>query len=245
MNIPQFTAQASLYRTSNRYRSSSADCDGSIPTQSVVAAYIPGPETQNKCSGCIQYCVVTRNICLAKAGVVAFESCLGTGPLFPLCFAGAIVFYGAGCYSGYAACFGTCHIPGDTPFSGPCCPKPCGFHTPGIEGSGCCDLDETCVGSGHANTRDGCCPVGQYCAGNCCATVGSCCGGTCCPAGFSCIGDVCTTGFPNTPPPPPPPPVNNCIFGGEPCGKKCCFGDFVCCHDPWEGPVCRQPPCLH
>ena len=54
MSIPEFTAQASLYRTSNRYRSSGSEFSGLPPTQSVVAAYYPGRSTQYRCNKCLQ-----------------------------------------------------------------------------------------------------------------------------------------------------------------------------------------------
>lgn len=248
MNIPEFTAQASLYRTSNRYRSSAADFGGSIADQSIVTAYIPGPQTQNKCSGCTDVCVAVRDVCLAKVAVMVTEACwaslgFGCGPAIALGYIQA-----ASCESSYLSCFGICNIPSasELGWESPCCPKVCGVPTPGSAGTGCCDHGEACVGSDGPNTRDGCCPVGQYCGGNCCAKGESCCGETCCPPDHFCLdGNNCSAEpgyFPNTPP--PPPPVNNCIFGGVPCGKKCCFGDFVCCNDS-GGPVCRQPPCLH
>lgn len=248
MSIPAFTAQASLYRTSNRYRCVGVQFGGSKPLQSVVAAYIPGPETQNKCSGCDDGCAVSRNICLTKVGVTAAESCLGTGIFFPLCLAGEIAFLTPTCYAAYSACLGYCNIPGGLgPFSGPCCPKVCGPPTPGVSGSGCCDHGEACVGSGSPNTRDGCCPVGRYCGGNCCAEGESCCGNTCCPPNFFCLDGDCTEFPPFTPPGgnPPPPPPNNCIFGGAPCGPKCCPPGLECCsYSVQFGADCKTS-CLH
>jgi len=237
MNIPAFTAQASLYRTSNRYRSSGAECDGSMPAQSVVAAYIPGPETMNRCSGCIDVCVATRDICLVKVGIEVLEECGGTLGFGCLGAIGWGYIQTGGCYAHYAECFGICHIPSvdELGWNSPCCPKVCGIHTPGSAGSGCCDLDETCVGSDVPNTRDGCCPAGQYCAGNCCA-IGEICGSD----------GICRTQpsfTDNTPP--PPPPVNNCIFGGAPCGPKCCPPGLQCCNYSAQfGPDCRTS-CVH
>jgi hypothetical protein len=244
MNLPEFTAQASLYRTSNRYRSSGAECDGSMPAQSVVAAYIPGPETQNRCSGCTAWCVAARNICLVKVAKGVLEGCSGTLGFGCLAAIGWGVVQTGGCYAHYAECFGLCHIPSadELDWKSPCCPKVCGIHIPGIAGSGCCDRGEACVGPGAPNTRDGCCPVGQYCGGNCCATGTSCCGDKCCPAGFSCIGGLCTTGFPTTPP--PPPPDDSCIFGGVKCGTKCCPPGLVCCGVFQGQPDCKTS-CLH
>lgn len=236
MNLPAFSARASLYRTGNRYRSAVAEAGNLTADQSIVAAYIPGPETQQSCSGCTRGCEVARNICLTKAAVEVVEGCVGS--LFFGC--GAVISLGllqtAACYEGYTSCLGYCDIPGGLgPFSGPCCPKVCGIHNPLIAGSGCCDHGEACVGSHNPNTRDGCCPVGQECHGNCCAK------------GEYCLeGGICSTEpgyFAN--PPPPPPPVNNCILGGAPCGPKCCPPGLQCCNYSAQfGPDCRTS-CVH
>jgi hypothetical protein len=42
MNIPNFTAQASLYRASHSYRSSGSEFDGSLSAQSVFPAFYQG-----------------------------------------------------------------------------------------------------------------------------------------------------------------------------------------------------------
>jgi hypothetical protein len=49
MNIPAFTAQASLYRTSNRYRSSGREAGNLWSGESVVPAYYPGPAGEAAC----------------------------------------------------------------------------------------------------------------------------------------------------------------------------------------------------
>lgn len=234
MKVPGFSAQASLYASSNQYRSSPA-ADGSALPQSVVAAYIPGPQTQHDCSVCTDACAVPRDVCLAKVAVTVAEACVAS--LFFGCGAAVALGYiqTASCYSAYEACLGYCNIPGGLgPFSGPCCPKVCGPPNP-LEGSGtgCCDHGEVCVGEDSPNSRDGCCPVGRFCGGN-----------TCCSPDHTCVEGVCVGFAPfGNGSPPPPPPINNCIFGGEPCGRKCCFGGFECCNDP-GGPTCRQGPCL-
>jgi hypothetical protein len=225
MNIPQFTAQASLYRTSNRYRSTVADFGGLIADQSVVAAYIPGPDTQARCSGCTYYPTTLRDICLTKTAFMVTQACwisLGFG-------CGAAIAWGyqqaASCEQAYLAGFGICHIPG-----GPCCPKVCGIHTPGSEGSGCCDHGEACVGSHNPNTRDGCCPVGQECGGNCCAK-----GEYCLEGGFCSEFPGPLLPPPGTPP--PPPPSFSCPPGAAPCGvpdssgviRTCCPPGLQCC----------------
>jgi hypothetical protein len=240
MKMPPFTAQASLYRTSNRYRSSVTDFGGSIADQSVVAAYIPGPRTQNRCSGCTDICVGLRNICLAEVSFTVAQACwasLGFG-------CGAAIAWGyvktGGCYAHYAKCFGLCQIPSNPIWESPCCPKVCGIHIPGIAGSGCCDHGEACVGSHNPNTRDGCCPVGRECYGNCCAE-----GEHCLPGG------VCSRDpgylIPEDTSPPPPPPFS-CPPGSAPCGlpditgviRTCCPPGTVCCGlSPNGQPICR------
>lgn len=238
MNLPAFTAQASLYRTSNRYRSAGGDFGGSTADESVVAAYIPGPETRQRCSECTHSCESVRNVCLAKAVAYSIEQCLLSGSFWGC---GKAVFDGVGpfadCYQVYEACRGLCHLPNDSGIGGPCCPKLCAF-SPFKDGAGCCDHGEACVGSHNPNTRDGCCPVGQECFGNCCAK------------GEHCLeGGICSTEpgyFDDSYPPPPPPPVNNCLFGGIPCGRKCCLGDEVCCFDATlGGHVCKLYTCIH
>jgi hypothetical protein len=249
MNIPQFTAQASLYRASNRYRSSVADFAASIPAQSVVAAYIPGAETMNRCSGCIDACTTARDVCLAKTAVMVTEACwasLGFG-------CGAAIAWGyiqaASCESVYLECFGFCNIPSGPGWKGFCCPKVCGLPTPGKEGTGCCDHGEACVAQDDPNSRDGCCPVGHFCGGRCCPTDAPCCGSSCCPPPYSCIEGVCTTGFGTGTPPPP----HGCPPGAAPCGfpdssgviRTCCPPGLKCCgYTDQFGPDCRTT-CLH
>jgi hypothetical protein len=243
MSIPEFTAESSLYRTSNRYRSSVADFGDSIADQSVVAAYIPGPRTQERCSGCTDPCVGLRDICLAKVALGVLEGCAGT-----LGFGcGAAIAWGyvqtAGCYAHYAECFGLCQIPSNPLWESPCCPKVCGIHIPGIAGSGCCDHGETCKGLGmQENTRDGCCPVGRDCGSVCCAAGENCCGEICCPSNYFCIdSNTCVEypTFPNTPPPPRPESGCYLFEGGSPCGSKCCYGGLQCCGVLENG----QPDC--
>src|SRR5438270_3404954 len=111
MNIPQFTGQASLYRTTNRYHSSATDFSGSPSDRSVVAAYMPGPHTQERCSGCTDICVGLRDVCLAEVAFSVTEACVGS-----LGFGcGAAIAWGyvqaGGCYAHYAECFGPCQIP--------------------------------------------------------------------------------------------------------------------------------------
>lgn len=252
MNMPSFSGYNSLYRTSNRYHTSYAMEYGELlSTQLFVPAYHPGPATQRECRVCTGTCEKLAGVC--GAGVAASVAAVCAGTLGLGC--GAAIAWGAAiladCAEGFAACIGLCNVPNWVPLvGGYCCPKICGAPNPVdgySSGSGCCDLGETCVDQNDPNSREGCCPGGQsVCGGNCCAKGENCCGDTCCPENYFCLeGGICTEYPPFTLPgnDPPTPPVNNCIFGGEPCGRKCCLGGFVCCNDP-EGPTCRQPPCL-
>lgn len=211
MNIPEFTAQASLYRTSNRYRSSMANVVDSLANQSVVAAYFPGPESQRKCQGCLETCLATNGLCLL----------------------GAVVFWPpaiVGCSLTNASCVGYCLTPGSP---SDCCPKFCRFEPFNQPGGGCCDQDEQCVDPGDPNSRSGCCPSDQsVCGGKCCAKGDYCCGNECCPGGWHCIDGFCSEfGLFSNEPPPKPPPYNpltdfyGLVFcNGVICGpgEKCC-----------------------
>jgi hypothetical protein len=245
MRIPEFTAQSSLYWSRNHYRSFVADAGGLTANQSVVAAYIPGPDTQQRCGDCLHNYKLLRTICLAKTAVEVLEGCVGS-----LGFGcGAAIAWGyqqaAACEEGYLIGFGLCHIPGGLgELSGPCCPKVCGVHTPGSAGSGCCDHGETCKGLGvRENTRDGCCPVGRDCGSVCCAAGEKCCGEICCPSNNFCLDSkTCSEfgTFPNTPPPPPPESGCYLFAGGTPCGSKCCYGGLQCCGVDKNGqPICK------
>lgn len=226
MNLPAFTAQASLYKTSNRYRSSGVELGGSIPDQSVVAAYFPGPETQVKCNRCSE--IALRNFagCLVIGGI----SCIASGPFYPICAGAALAACDLGLLSQQAVCA-----------YDDCCPKICGTPNPFDPGAGCCDANEQCVDRYDPNSRQGCCPSDQsVCGGKCCAIGERCCGDTCCPPNSSCYEGVCGGYPPFVTPgtPPPPEPVNNCIFGGNPCGSKCCPIGTMCC-----GVFNGQPDC--
>jgi hypothetical protein len=248
MNMPAFTAQATLYRARNHYRSSVADFGNLTADQSVVAAYLPGADTEQRCSDCLNPSDLLRTACLAKTAWTVASYCGLTG-LFTF-GASCAVAIGVGaveaarCEAEYLIGEGICHIPG----RGPCCPKVCGVHTPEFPGSGCCDHGETCKGIGvRENTRDGCCPVGRDCGVGCCAPDEKCCGGTCCPLDYYCIDDLyCSQHqgtFPNTPPPTPPgSPDSGCYFfaGGSPCGSKCCYNYQQCCDFKNGQPVCAD-----
>ena len=253
IKMPGFNAEATLYRSGNRYRSSGAE----FGAQSVVAAYIPGPETQNKCSGCTRACDIVNDACLAEVAASVSEACWGS--LGWGC-AGALAWGAwerAACRVNYEECIGLCNIP-DTDI---CCPKFCGLDLDNPikgNGAGCCDHGESCIpiGGSKANTRDGCCPSGRRCGIDCCAAGEICCGGqTCCPSDQFCSDDGACLEFPvpsgvpfGNPPPPKAPgtPQDPRIYSGNskycgagrtPCGNKCCPPELQCC-DTDAGPAC-------
>ena len=262
MNIPQFSAEASLYRTTRQYRSSISEYRAQPATPySVFPAYMPGPATQRDCSVCTGSCDKLFEVC--GIGVVAGVSAVCVATLGFGCpaavAAGEAVL--VGCAEAYAACIGYCNVPGWVPVvGGYCCPKICGPPNP-LEGSGsgCCDLGEACVDQDDPNSRQGCCPSGQLvCGGKCCAVGDQCCGDTCCPPNYFCReGGFCSE-FPSDlgPPagtPPPLPPQYACSPGSAPCGfadssgviRTCCPPGLQCCgYSGRFGPDCRKS-CLH
>jgi hypothetical protein len=243
MSIPQFTAQASLYRTMGHYRSSVSECDDTISSESIIPAYIPGPETRGDCTACVEKCITGYYGCMATSAFTCAVACGVTTIFYGFCFAGCLGSATAICLMGEAGCIGLCDMT--------CCPKQCNdFHNPLGFGDGCCDKNEQCVDRYDPNSRQGCCPSDQVvCGGKCCAKGASCCGDTCCAAGYFCReGMFCEREFigtfPNTRPPTPTPPVNNCLFGGTPCGNKCCPPDLQCCYDVKGQPFCATS-CVH
>jgi hypothetical protein len=245
MNMPAFSAQASLYRASNHYRSSVADFGGLTTDQSVIAAYITGSDTQQRCSDCLQIPRLKRDICLAKTAWMVASYCGITG-IFTFGSSCAVAIgmgalQTAACEADYLIEEGYCHIPD----AGRCCPKVCGVHTPEIAGSGCCEKGETCKGLGvRENTRDGCCPVGRDCGSVCCAPGEKCCGEICCPSEYFCLDSRTCSGSPpfsNTPPPPLPESPCEFFAGGSRCGNKCCYGGLQCCGVDIKGqPICQE-----
>jgi hypothetical protein len=244
MNLPQFTAQASLYRTSNRYRSSVAEFGGSIPAQSVVAA-LTFEDTVN-CETCENRCNDNYATCIGYASAawgLGLLGCALLGPFSPLCAGPVTTAYALAsglCVAGVSACHLVCNSPG-----GSCCPVFC-------ELGHCCSHGETCI-------PHGCCPNERIvCNGTCCAEGETCCGNTCCPQNYYCLdGDFCSQ-YPSNvpfgnPSPPMMPPTDvgtfgekkKCPPGYERCGKGCCPPGLQCCNYSAQfGPDCKTS-CLH
>jgi hypothetical protein len=185
MNIPQFTAQSSLYKTNNHYRSSGGEFEGPIPAQSVVAAYHPGPATKYRCNKCLETCAFDR------------ENCLDFVDTWISWWNPAAPFVYAECYSDAVDCADQC----SKPPLGACCPKACGPLNPSNPGEGCCDTEDSCCGGT-------CCPPNLVCydggvcsdppppgfpttpppppPANNCIFGGAPCGPKCCPPGLQC-----------------------------------------------------------
>jgi hypothetical protein len=160
MNIPGFSAQASLYKTSNRYRSSGSELSSLPSTQSVVASYLTSPATQAICRDCHQVCFDNWSSC-DRAAVAVF---LWWDPFLTTALR-------LDCDATERRCHNNC--------DDVCCPQRCG------PDGGCCDADEGCVDRNDPNSRDGCCPSNQaVCGGRCCPAGYSCIGNVC-TTGFS------------------------------------------------------------
>lgn len=224
MNIPEFTAQASLYKSSNRYRSSGLKCDKGSG-ESIMPAYYPGPAAQAACNQCTKSALADYFECIATEG-------------FPV----SLIHCTLKAWWDAGSC-----IVDD------CCPKRCGppdiFD---LAGSGCCDADETCVSKNDLNSRHGCCPSDQsVCAGKCCPKGHTCCGDTCCPPTHFCRDGFCSelpapSLWPDDwePPKPPARSTNYCRMGFEPCGGTCCAPGLECC-PIGGGQVACMTNCLH
>jgi hypothetical protein len=223
MSIPNFTAQASLYKSSRHYRGAAPSPDGSPPGGLIVPAYFPGSATEADCQTCVGDCTDAYNTATAIAAAGTVAGCLTLFGCPAAVAAGAAAQAGAD--EVLAACLAKCDFPGmpDIPIwpkGGRCCPKLCGFWNPLDPGSGCCDRDEHCVDMNDPNSRNGCCPSDQnVCGGSCCAKGNFCCGDSCCPIGQPCTEGSCGVYPPLFPPgtqpapPPPPPPPGGCPPG--------------------------------
>jgi hypothetical protein len=259
MNIPQFTAQASLYRTRGQYSAAWSDVGALLPAETIVPAYYPGSGTQRDCSNCLEAVAKGLIICDGTAAVTAAVVCATTG----------IISFGISCAvaagalaAALATCDGAALVATGVCAATTCCPKLCGTPNPLDPGRGCCDADEACVDQNDPNSRNGCCPRDQrVCAGKCCAAGESCCGDMCCPqpnhcCGGSCCapyepccGDRCCSFLPPPDTPPPPPPKHGCPSGNAPCGfpdssgviRTCCGPGLECCNYSAEfGADCRK-----
>lgn len=206
MSILNFTAQASLYRSSRHYRGSATSPDGSPLGGSIVLAYRPLPATQIQCSQCNDGCDSDYEFCnslITPLGVAC--------SLFVPAACAAAAYAQLYCDAVYAGCRAY-------RLFGFCCPKACSVPDPSHPGEGCCEIGEHCVDQNDPNARSGCCPSDRHiCGGKCCAEREVCCGDTCCPPDQPCFDGVCGVYPPlippGTSPPPTPPPPAGCPPG--------------------------------
>jgi hypothetical protein len=226
MNIPAFTADASLYRSRRHYHASPAT-DSESRTHTIVPALQPADNAA--CDECNSGCGKGAIQCTATASasyVAALIGCAASGPLYPICAGAASAVYGTAytvCIAASWVCLAECELPGNA-----CCPTHC-------EGSGsgyCCSTGEQCSSSDR-----GCCPVGrQVCGGRCCPEGDRCCGDECCSARNCCNG-VCCEGECD-------PNGDCCSSPSHVCGGSCCPPFNKCCNNECCGAYQQCHPTL-
>ena len=221
MNMPNFTAETSLYRTTGRYRTSgSSGFSDPQHSQSVTLAY--GPSSHAACDDCLMGCVESYFVCLATTlslGCFArYLACVPRCEFGPACCPKRCNFElgeGRGCCDADEQCVDINSPQANT------------------RTAGCCPGDQI------------------VCAGTCCAKGASCCDEICCPPGFFCRdGLFCEREFPGrfpTTPAPSLPPLNKWCkyFGGfTSCGRGCCPPGTECCGALSDGRPDCMPNCL-
>ena len=198
MNLPVFTAQATLYRARNHYRSSGAEFGGSIPAQSVG---FTAEASLYKTNGRYHMAGVHRQINGAVYPAYLDQDCYDScyGDCVHECFnltgwpKSACVRYG---YREAQECRKACDVA--SPLPPPSCP-------PGLSlcGTICTNLTTDPMNCGACGISCG--PGGTCCGGTCtdlsndpmncgacgtpCSPGGTCCGGTCCSQ--CCYGGTC------------------------------------------------------
>jgi hypothetical protein len=230
MKIPEFTAEATVYKTSYYYGSSCLEGDLPRSTGRIALAYHPMPETNARCDARIAECLDNASNLGDRLEARCETGCVFYGPLFYACYAPCHEWVEDIKSSVFDSCYSETIGPGPQT---KCCPVACEGWDPGNDpGVGCCDSGENCVDQADPNSREGCCPSDQIvCGGKCCAKTERYC----------IDGNFCSQYASNIPfgnASPPPPPANNCLLGGTPCGKKCCPPGLQCC-GVFEG----QPDC--
>jgi hypothetical protein len=219
--VPGFTAETTLFKSANRYRSSGPPRDGASTAQAVMLAL--SDADRGRCDRCENKCNEQAAECTGYAAAgfaVGLVGCIAAGPFYPLCAGPVTAAYGiaiATCGVKHVACLaGECHAPG-----GSCCPVFC-------ELGHCCSTGERC-------TNNGCCPSDrQICGGECCDPGYFCCNGQCCNE--MCIDGVCTypsfgayTPVEREPARAPNPFTGGCEPGWTKCRDQCCPPGQKCC----------------
>jgi hypothetical protein len=137
MNMPGFTAGASLYRSRNTYRGATVESSASLPADSIVLAQRDlNPENSDDCIQCNLTCFEAYVVCLAAAGGLGSLLCIPAG----------------------WACSAACKRVG-----GPCCPQDCGdyccYRGDHCSDYGCCPAESAVCGGR-------CCGKDSYCCGS-------------------------------------------------------------------------------
>jgi hypothetical protein len=198
MNLPGFSADTSLYKTSNHY--------------SMIANFGRASESINPVLSLKEFVEISPHylsfgpiVAIEQNSYVTARACCRNCMNFPCadeqcrrqrlfhCTSKckADVIGGCGCPTGRAVCEGVCCRPGEvctldgcTDPAYACMNRRCG---PGerCTPAGCCAL-------GNAFCKDRCCPSGWTCSSEGCCPPGVCCESTpCSPGKFCCGGEVC------------------------------------------------------
>jgi len=214
LNIPEFTADLSLYPSEGHYRTTGMifEFQGDISANACAESKLgivtgrdsliipmsqPGHKTDvsGPCRGCEAECLATWELgCNAAvaAGCAGFLAVPFAGPGL---YAGCVAVGAAGCAAGHANCVRGCKNVG-----GACCPVACG--------PSCCGPLETCLD----------------------AAEGLCCS----PGTLPCLGPQASCYDPKTEK--CLPSGVGCPFGQE-CGNNCC-GPYATCVDQNTGNCC-------
>src|SRR5262245_32944949 len=105
-SVPGFTAETTLYRSANRYRSYGAPIGGLSSAQSVILAL--SDADRGRCDRCENKCNEQAAECTGYAAAgfaIGLAGCVGAGPFYPVC-AGIV----AGAYGTAIATCGVKHV---------------------------------------------------------------------------------------------------------------------------------------
>jgi len=150
MNIPGFTAQASLYQTSRHYRASASSVVDLHHSHFVTLAY--HPTSHKRCDDCLTDCL-TSMAWLSIGSVVGSWVCAGRCALGPQCCPKRCGEIDPGDLTGGGCCDADeqCVDESDPNSRSGCCPS-----GQSVCGGRCCGKGATCCG-------DECCPESWFC----------------------------------------------------------------------------------
>jgi hypothetical protein len=226
MNIPKFTAQASLYRTSRHYRMTATfdDTYGTMyPAFSITDFVKISPDFLDP--------IVSVNLSITDFVKISPDFLDPIVSLNPrVCCRNCLASFPCADESCRRQRLSFCTHECDAYHIGGCACPP---------GRTVCEGQ--CCGEGEVCTTDGCCSPNQACNNRCCGygekctPVGCClwdsvvCGGRCCPPGTKCCpGGIC------------------CPAGTQCCGGGYCAHGRKCCQNKWccsQGTTCASDGC--